>query len=250
MALPTHLKSSKHDGTIFDSHLNGLTYVDGLYDTRTSVVMTQLPPQIPPRPEQTPQTAQGTVASEESLTRNRFSTTRGLYVLALLTGPVFLLLNSFVAYPPSRSLSDLFMIAVLVGAVYLGRRSFRPGAERITLGRALIAAGLVPTGVVLLSLVYLLLTPIRYGVDSDGNDWGGFGALLILFFTVPVVVSSLGVGLAVRRREKRKAIAVEDSLVTGMPVPETPPVERLFFGALAVGAFLLALVWFQMFFVL
>jgi len=44
-------------------------------------------------------------------------------------------------------------------------------------------------------------------------------------------------------------LAVKHSMAIGVPVPETPLIERLF-GALAGRAFLLVLVWFRMFFAL
>jgi len=105
------------------------------------------------------------------------------------------------------------------------RRSFRPGAERITLGHALIAAGLVPAGVALAALVYMLLPDI-YRVDSDGNDWAGLIAFMTMIFTVPVMLPPVCVGLLVREKERRA---------------ESLPV---YLGVLAGGAFLLAIVWF------
>jgi len=41
---------------------------------------------------------------------------------------LFALISSFAEYPPSRSLTSFLQVAVLVGAVYMVRRSFRPGA--------------------------------------------------------------------------------------------------------------------------
>lgn len=200
---------------------------------------------MPPRPEQPQQTAQGTVASEKPLTRNRFSATRGLYVLALLTGPIGVLCGWFAPYSPAGSLTFLFVVAALVGAVLMIRRSFRPGAERITLGRALIATGLVPTGVLpalyLLLFAYMLI-PSRYLSDSDGNDgWWVLGILIYTVMAAPVIALLLGAGLTVRGFEKRKALAVQHSLATGVPVPETSGLVKLSFRALTGSSYLLAL---------
>jgi len=132
-----------------------------------------------------------------------------LYVLALLTGPMDFLIRSFVDFinggfvdDASGPLTYLFPVTVLIGAVYMVRRSFRPGAERITLGNALIAAGLVPTGLALTDFAYILL-PEVYRVDSYGNDLGGLLAFLGIIGTVPVIVPLVGVGLLVRRKERK-----------------------------------------------
>jgi len=114
---------------------------------------------------------------------------------------MYMLVVGLLEYPLSGPLPSFFLVAVLVGTAYTVRRSFRPGAERITLGRALIAAGLVPTGVTLAALVYMLL-PAVYRSDSAGNDWGGLAALLLTIVTVPVMVPLVGVGLLVRRKER------------------------------------------------
>lgn len=192
--------------------------------------MTQIPPQVPPpstgQPEQPVEETVGNTESlsldgaHETVGRNRAKTTRNLYVLALLTGFIYTL-TGLLEYRPSGPLTYLFPVTVLVGTVYTVMRSFRPGAEPITLGRALIAAGLVPTGVMLAAYAYFLI-PDWITADSDGNNWGGLAAVMLLIYTVPVIVPPVGVGLLVRQKE-RKA--------------ESLPV---YLGVLAAGAF----VWF------
>jgi len=99
-------------------------------------------------------------------------------------------------------LTWFLLVAILTATAHRVWRSFCPGGKRITPGRAPIALGLVPTGALLIIVGYLML-PGASQADANENDWDGFFTLLfIVFVLVSLIVSLLGVGLTICKKER------------------------------------------------